>query len=354
MAKKFPQVFSLFSEKLIVYLMINPFPKVCVNTGISGLLLFQPALTYFSTVSIFFMQRRAFLTNTILSAVAVSASGFIRFTGDHFIGECETTTDILGPFYRPNSPVRKNLMISGEKGSPVVLSGYIRHADCTTPYKNAKIELWHCDQKGVYDNQSSEFRYRGTSFTDDKGYYSFQTIFPVPYEAEPGIIRPAHFHLMITAAGYQPLVTQLYFNGDAHIREDAYASSPKAKKRILDVQKSNTGVTNVLYDVAMSEILHLEAAALDKLVGSYISVTGKKKAIELFSFNNTLWMKNEAFGDKFEYAGNNIFEEAGNPSNRYWKLQFTIAEGGSVQIAESYIDDHLKKHAFVYQKNQLK
>ena len=298
------------------------------------------------------MQRRAFLTNTILSAVAVSASGFIRFNGDHFVGDCETTTDILGPFYRPNSPVRKSLMIPGEKGSPLALSGYIRHTDCTTPYKNAKIELWHCDQKGVYDNQSSDFRYRGTSYTDENGFYSFQTIFPVPYEAEPGIIRPAHFHLMITAEGYQPFVTQLYFNGDAHIKTDAYASAAKAKKRILDVQKSKTGVTNVSYDVAMSEVLHIEAATLDKLTGSYTAVNDKKKTIELFSFNNTLWMKNEAFGNKFEYAGNNIFEEAANPANHYWKLHFTIAEGGVVRISESYIDDHLKKHSFVYQKNK--
>ena len=63
-------------------------------------------------------------------------------------------------------------------------------------------------------------------------------------------------------------------------------------------------------------------------------------------------MKNEAFGNKFEYAGNNIFEEAANPANHYWKLHFTIAEGGVVRISESYIDDHLKKHSFVYQKNK--
>ena len=296
------------------------------------------------------MQRRDFLKNTALCAVAVSTSGFIRFDGNHFIGDCETTTDILGPFYRPNSPLRNDLIIKGETGDPIELSGFIRHKDCTTPYKNAKIELWHCDTKGIYDNESNEFRYRGTAHSDEKGFYSFHTIFPVPYEAGGGLTRPAHFHLMITAEGYQPLVTQLYFNGDAHIKEDPYASSPNAKKRILDVQKIKTGVTKVSYDVAMSEILHVEAATIDKLTGVYTEVKEKKKTVELFKYDKTLWVKNEAFGNKFEYAGNNTFAEANNPPNFYWKLEFEFLASGSIQITESYIDTDLSKKVFVYVK----
>ena len=60
------------------------------------------------------MQRRTFITNTALCAVAVSASGFIRFDGNRFVGDCETTSDILGPFYRPDSPVRNSLVVKGE------------------------------------------------------------------------------------------------------------------------------------------------------------------------------------------------------------------------------------------------
>ena len=57
------------------------------------------------------MERRTFIRNTALCAVAVSASGFIRFDGFSYVGDCETTTDILGPFYRPDSPARNNLLI---------------------------------------------------------------------------------------------------------------------------------------------------------------------------------------------------------------------------------------------------
>ena len=297
------------------------------------------------------MQRRNFIKSTALSAVAISASGFIRFDGKNYVGDCETTSDILGPFYRPGSPVRNNLRIKGESGEPVELSGYIRHNDCTTPYKNAKVELWHCDLKGVYDNQSNEFRYRGTAFTDENGFYSFQTIFPVAYGGA-GFIRPAHFHLMITAEGYQPLVTQLYFKGDTHIKDDIFASSPNAKKRILDVEKVTGGATKVRYDVGMSETLHLEAASLDKLVGKYTQTADKNKTVELFNYQNRLWKKNEAFGDKFEYLGNNMFEEVNTPANYFWRLEFKILSNGGVELTESFIDVDASKKVVGYTKDK--
>lgn len=154
------------------------------------------------------MQRRDFLKTTALSAIAVSATGFVFFDGKRYVGDWETTSDILGPFYRPDSPVRNNFVIAAEKGVPIELFGKVKHNDCTTPYKHAKIELWHCDANGVYDNESADFKYRGTAYSDQKGNYSFQTILPVPYDVGDGNFRPAHFHLMITAEGYQhqPLV----------------------------------------------------------------------------------------------------------------------------------------------------
>ena len=90
------------------------------------------------------MQRRSFIRNTALGAIAISTPGFIYFNGKQYVGDCETTSDILGPFYRPNSPVRNNFIVKGQPGTPVELSGIIKHDDCITPYKNAKVELWHC------------------------------------------------------------------------------------------------------------------------------------------------------------------------------------------------------------------
>jgi catechol 1,2-dioxygenase len=298
------------------------------------------------------MKRRKFIQHTAFTAFAVSAFGFVRFNGSNYVGDCETTSDILGPFYRPGSPVRNNLVIPGEAGTLLQLSGKIKHNDCVTPYKNAKIELWHCDAKGVYDNASSDFKYRGTTYSDENGKYEFATIYPVPYDVGNGHTRPAHFHLMITAAGYQPLVTQLYFTGDKNIVKDPSAASPAAKRRILDVIKKANGTSKVLYDVSMSPRLLAEPEALDKLTGHYTSVKDKNKSIDLFKNEHTLWMKNEVFGEGFLYTGNNTFEYPGSPKGFEASIHFEFQASGAIQLTFDYIDDDAVKHQEVYLKAQ--
>lgn len=285
------------------------------------------------------MQRRSFLKNTALSAVAVSASGFIRFDGDRFVGDCETTSDILGPFYRPESPLRNNLVIKGEKGDPIELSGIIKHDDCRTPYKKAKVELWHCDGNGKYDNESADFKYRGTVYTDDKGSYSFNTILPVPY-GEGNNYRPAHFHMMITAEGYQPLVTQLYFVGDPWIEKDQTASSPAAKRRILKVQQQGKS-KKVNYDVSMVPKLAAEPAALDRLVGIYVDEKNEKNKKELIKKNNQLWIKGDKengmpFGQSLEYISGNTFTIGGIPLPLQLSIVFDLSTTGVVKMKEIF------------------
>lgn len=293
------------------------------------------------------MQRRTFIKNSTLLAAAVSTHGFIHFNGHQYVGDCETTSDILGPYYRPNSPLRTNLVVKGQSGNPIELSGMIKHKDCITPFKKAKIELWHCDSQGVYDNSSSEYRYRGTSYSDEKGQYSFKTILPVPYDAGGGHIRPAHFHLMITAEGYQPLVTQLYFSGDRNIPKDMYASSKEAKNRILETETLQDGSKKVIYHVSMSKTLAVEPAAIEKLKGVYMDEKDQSKKIELFIKNKCLWMKNEVFGENFAYVGNNTFEYPAMPKGMFATLYFEIMPNDTIKLTYQYVDDDLIKHSSV-------
>ncbi len=216
------------------------------------------------------MDRRKFTSIASVGAVALSTMGFVRFNGTSFEGDCETTTDILGPFYRPGSPVRNNLVIEGAPGVLVELKGVVKHKDCVSPYKGAKIELWHCSADEVYDNDSQEFRYRGTTHCDENGNYYFTTQMPVPYDAGGGNYRPAHFHLLVSAPGYQSLVTQVYFTGDPYLANDASSSSPTAKARILPVESDANGKKTVTFDVIMRDKLLAEPAAIDKLVGTYV------------------------------------------------------------------------------------
>jgi protocatechuate 3,4-dioxygenase beta subunit len=280
------------------------------------------------------MQRRTFIKETALCAVAVSAVGYIRFNGKNFEGDCETTTDILGPFYRPGAPVRSDLRIKNTAGQLVVLSGQIKHKDCKTPLKNACVEIWHCDGSGVYDNDSPDFKYRAKTYCDEAGNYSFSTIVPVPYDVGNGTIRPAHFHMMISATGYQNLITQLYFTGDKHIAGDGSASLPAAKRRILDIKNGANGEKAVSFNVTMMEKLPADAAVIDRLVGSYTRAEDNKKKEELFKRDGMLWIKAESSingGYPLEYSGNNIFEYYGLQT----KYQFSIQKDGSVKLSYS-------------------
>jgi len=266
------------------------------------------------------MQRRSFIKNTALCAVAVSATGFIRFNGQNFEGDCETTTDILGPFYRPGAPVRSDMRIKNAKGQLMVLSGQIKHKDCKTPLKNACVELWHCDGDGVYDNASPDFKYRAKTFSDENGNYNFKTIIPVPYDVGGGYIRPAHFHMMVSANGYQGLITQLYFSGDQHISKDSFASSPAAKRRILDIKNANNGEKLVVFNIAMMEKLPADATVIDKLSGTYIHTDNKEKKQELYRKDNLLWIKDAESingGYPLQYNGNNTFEYYGLATTSY-------------------------------------
>ncbi len=297
------------------------------------------------------MKRRDFLKNTVLSAIAISTTGFVRFDGKQYVGDCATTSDILGPFYRPDSPIRKSLVIKGEKGNPVELLGKVLHNDCATPYKNAKIELWHCDGDGIYDNESADFKYRGTTYSDKKGNYSFKTILPVPYGSGNNY-RPAHFHMMITAEGYQPLVTQLYFTGDPWIEKDSGASSPASKKRILGVETLKNGSKKVEYSVGLAKKLIAEPAGLGLMVGTYIKETDSSKTRELFVNDHQLWIKGNKqngmpFGLSFEFIGNNTFVFSGMPAEQL-TFYFDFLDYGQIKMTETYTNDKKEKKVTVW------
>jgi len=263
--------------------------------------------------------------------MAVSVNGFIRFNGTGYEGDCETTTDILGPFYRPNAPLRNNLLVKNAAGQQIILSGIVKHKDCIRALNNACVELWHCDAVGVYDNESPEFLYRGKTYCDENGKYEFTTVIPVPYGIGDGRTRPAHFHLMVSAPGYQSLITQLYFAGDKYISKDVTASLPAAKSRILEI-KENNGKKVVAFNVTMREKLPADASVIERLAGIYIRSDNKQKQVEFYKMETLLWVKEAGSingGYPLEYTGNNTFEYYGWPM----KYQFIIQQGGPIKIS---------------------
>jgi protocatechuate 3,4-dioxygenase beta subunit len=117
-----------------------------------------------------------------------------------------TRAQTAGPFFSPNTPLRRSFREDSAGEEPLDLVGFVKTPDCI-PVANAIVELWHADARGRYDNEG--YRMRGHQFTDEKGRFLFETIVPGRY---PG--RTLHYHVIIAPPGTRPLTTQLYFPND--------------------------------------------------------------------------------------------------------------------------------------------
>jgi protocatechuate 3,4-dioxygenase beta subunit len=127
-------------------------------------------------------------------------------------GDEPTLAQTEGPFFKPSSPERIELIEAGMAGQPIELVGFVLSRNCK-PIAGALLEFWQADDKGQYDN--SGFRLRGHQFTDADGRYRLKSIVPGVY---PG--RTRHFHVKVQASGGRVLTTQLYFPGEAKNRSD--------------------------------------------------------------------------------------------------------------------------------------
>ncbi len=105
-----------------------------------------------------------------------------------------TSIDELGPFYKPNAPLRSSV------GKGYVIQGIVRSsADCSA-VPGAALELWLAGSDGEYDDA-----HRATVIADASGVYRFESNVPPPYYG-----RPPHIHLRLSAKGFETLITQHY------------------------------------------------------------------------------------------------------------------------------------------------
>lgn len=154
---------------------------------------------------------------------------------------CEpTTADILGPYYRANSPLRSDIVPEEDNDeNTVYMSGKVITNDCS-PVEGASVELWQADGASEYHMLAPDFRYRGTFITNSDGSYFFNTVVPGHY-LNGSQYRPAHLHFRVTKQGFRSIITQIYFEGDEFIPIDPWASAPAAALRIIPLVEVNTG-----------------------------------------------------------------------------------------------------------------
>ncbi len=181
-------------------------------------------------------------TDTHNEAVLMSGSlGFstlICLLNNGNRGQTETTANLLGPFWRMNSPRTEtgaSIVRSPTPGPALFVDCWIKDTN-GKPIEGAEVDVWHSSPEGFYEQQDpnqAEMNLRGKFMTDARGHFSFRSVkpagYPIPIDGPVGDLvratgrhhyRPAHLHFLILKDGFKTLISQVYVNDDARLDSD--------------------------------------------------------------------------------------------------------------------------------------
>ena len=175
---------------------------------------------------------------------AVLMSGSLGFStlicllnnGDR--GQTETDANLLGPFWRMDSPATKNgasIVRSATPGPALFVDAWFRDKN-GKPIAGAEVDIWQSSPEGFYENQDpiqADMNLRGKFTTDKDGHISFRSVkpagYPIPIDGPVGELlraagrhnmRPAHLHFLVYKDGFKTLISQIYDPEDKHIETD--------------------------------------------------------------------------------------------------------------------------------------
>lgn len=150
-----------------------------------------------------------------------------------------TANTILGPFYVPDAPRYPhgaNICLDG-KGEPMLVRGRVLDTQ-GKPIDGALLDIWQTNEDGFYDVQQKgvqpDFNLRGVFTSGPGGEYWFHSVkprfYPIPSDGPVGKIlealgrhpnRAAHVHFIVTAPGFDPVITHIFEPSCRYLSEDA-------------------------------------------------------------------------------------------------------------------------------------
>jgi len=148
-----------------------------------------------------------------------------------------TPHTVLGPFYVDDSPelAAGGNMAEGVEGEPCFISGQVRNLK-GEPIAGATLDMWQADDEGIYEVQLSEKSgpyLRGVYHSGPDGRFLVKTIAPLGYaipmdgpvgelvkKTDISYFRPAHIHFIMSAPGYQKIITHLFKRGTEYLEND--------------------------------------------------------------------------------------------------------------------------------------
>lgn len=149
-----------------------------------------------------------------------------------------TPNTILGPFYVEGAPHYENgaNICLDHKGEPTLVRGRVLDIE-GNPIAGATLDVWQTNDDGFYDVQQKgeqpEYNLRGVFTSDAEGRYWFQTVkprfYPIPDDGPVGKLlrsldrhpnRAAHMHFIVTAPGYDQVITHIFTPDCPYLKED--------------------------------------------------------------------------------------------------------------------------------------
>lgn len=150
-----------------------------------------------------------------------------------------TENTVFGPFHVDGAPEREmgdNISLDG-KGESCLFRGRVLDLN-GDPVAGARIDVWSDNADGYYDVQQPDIQpkwnNRGIFVTGADGRYAFRGIkpvsYPIPDDGPVGAMlaslgrhpyRPAHMHFLVTAPGFQRIVTHTFVGDDTYLADDA-------------------------------------------------------------------------------------------------------------------------------------
>jgi catechol 1,2-dioxygenase len=171
---------------------------------------------------------------------------------------------LLGPFFRAGAPFRErgaSIASDDAPGARVRISGRVFEFENNAPIEGAILDIWQAAANGLYENQDEQqpdYHLRGRFRTDKNGTFELIALMPTAYHipddgpvgeflkiAKRPSIRPAHIHVIVSAPGYETLVTQIFVKGDPDIEDDVVFT---ASQNMVGDFKQEGDVFRLTYD----------------------------------------------------------------------------------------------------------
>jgi protocatechuate 3,4-dioxygenase beta subunit len=150
-----------------------------------------------------------------------------------------TESTVLGPFYVEDSPWREmgdSISTRPEDGEETLVTGRVLDSE-GQPIAGAVLDVWQNASTGMYAVQDADQpgeNLRGRFETGADGRFWFRSVLPtdyqIPSDGPVGDLlraaarhpwRPAHLHVIVSAPGFERVVTHLFDDRSRYLDSDA-------------------------------------------------------------------------------------------------------------------------------------